>query len=47
MNILYDCFDIEDKSPFGPVWAGRPCRVRIRVPAECGAWRVILTAEGL
>lgn len=47
MNILYDCFDIEDKSPFGPIWAGKPCHIRIRIPAECGAYRVLLTAEGL
>ena len=47
MNILYDCFDQQDKSPFGPLWAGRVCRVRIRIPAECGARRVLLTAEGL
>ena len=47
MNILYDCFDPADKTPFGPVWAGRTCRIRIRIPAECGAYRVAVTAEGL
>ncbi len=47
MNILYDCFDPADKTPFGPVWAGKPCQIRIRIPAACGARRVRLTAEGL
>ncbi len=47
MNILFDCCDRADKTPFGPLWAGQPCRVRIRIPAECQARRVILTAEGL
>ncbi len=47
MNILYNCFDRADKTPFGPLWAGQTCRIRIRIPAECGAWRVLLTAEGL
>ena len=47
MNILYDSRCIGDKSPFGPVWAGQACRVRVRVPAECGARRVTLTAQDL
>ena len=47
MNILYDCFDPADKTPFGPVWSGQTCHMRIRIPSECGASRVILTAEGL
>ena len=47
MNILYDCRSREDKRPFGPVWAGRECRLRIRIPAECQARRVLFTAEGL
>ncbi len=47
MNILYDCFDPADKTPFGPVWAGKPCHIRIRIPAACEARRVALTAEGL
>ena len=47
MYILYDCRSTEDKTPFGPVWEGRACRVRIRIPAECAAWRVELTATGL
>ncbi len=47
MNILYDSRSRQDKKPFGPVWAGQTCRVRIRIPAECQARWVILTAEGL
>lgn len=47
MNILYDSRSTADKSPFGPVWAGRTCRIRVRIPAECEARRVLLTAEGL
>ena len=47
MNILYDSRLTADKRPFGAVWAGQPCRIRIRVPADCQARQVILTAEGL
>ena len=45
MNILYDSRSPADKDPFGPVWAGQTCRIRIRIPAECQARRVQLTAE--
>ncbi len=47
MNILFDCRDREDKDPFGPLKTGQRCRLRIRIPAECGAYRVLLTGEGL
>ncbi|MCD7768737.1 MAG: glycoside hydrolase family 13 protein [Oscillospiraceae bacterium] len=47
MNILYNSRDKAYKTPFGPVWAGQDCRICIHIPAECGAFRVILTAEGL
>ncbi len=47
MNILFDCEDIRDKDPFGPVKTGQECRIRLRVPAGCGAYRAVLTAEGL
>ncbi len=47
MNILYDSRLTADKRPFGAVWAGQPCRIRIRIPADCQARQVILTAEGL
>ncbi len=47
MNILYDCRNIADKDPFGPVKVGQECRIRIRIPAKCGARRVILTADRL
>ena len=47
MNILYDSRSPGDKTPFGPVWAGQTCHIRIRIPTECQARRVILTAEGL
>ena len=46
MNILYDSRSVKDKRPFGPVWAGQRCRVRIRVPSECQARRVTLTGVG-
>ena len=45
MNILYNSRDEQDKTPFGPLWAGRECRVRIRIPAELDASRVELVAE--
>ena len=47
MNILYDCRDKADKTPFGPVKAGQACHIRIRIPAQCGAYRVVLTADDL
>lgn len=47
MNILYDSRQEADKTPFGPLWAGQECRMRLRVPAECGAYRAEVTAEGL
>ncbi len=47
MNILFDCGDIRYKDPFGPVKAGQECRIRLRVPSECGAYKAILAAEGL
>lgn len=47
MNILYNSRDTAYKTPFGPVWAGQECHICIHIPTECGAFRVILTAEGL
>ncbi len=47
MNILYDSRCYADKYPFGPLTVGQPGRFRIRIPSECGAWRVLLTADGL
>ncbi len=47
MNILYDSRSPADISTLGTVRAGQTCRVRVRVPAECQARRVLLTAEGL
>ena len=44
MNILFDSWDPEDKSPFGTLKVGQPCRLRLRIPSECGAYRV--TVEG-
>ena len=45
MNILFDSRDHADKQPFGPLWEGGSCRMRIRVPAELEARRVLLTSE--
>lgn len=47
MNILFDSRSSEYKKPFGPVKAGEPCRIRIKVPVSCGAKEVCLAAEGL
>ena len=47
MNILFNSRDAADKSPFGTIRAGEPCRLRLRIPSDCGAYRVILTADGL
>ncbi|MGM9614449.1 MAG: glycoside hydrolase family 13 protein [Oscillospiraceae bacterium] len=47
MNILFDSRDRADKSVFGPLRVGERCHLRLRVPAECGAYRVCLTAAGL
>ncbi len=47
MDILYDSRDAADKSPFGALRAGQTCRVRLRVPSACGAYRAILAADGL
>ena len=46
MNILYDSRLAADKTPFGPLWAGQECRMRLRVPAECGARRAEIAADG-
>lgn len=47
MNILFNSRDAADKSPFGTIRTGEPCRLRLRIPRDCGAYRVILTADGL
>ena len=47
MNILFNSRDTADKAPFGPIRVGQPCRVRLRIPMECGARRAILTGDGL
>ncbi len=47
MDILYDSRSLTDKDPFGPLTVGEPCRIRLRIPAECGTRQVVLTAEGL
>ncbi len=46
MNILFSSRDPGDKSPFGVLRAGELCRLRIRIPLDCGAYRVILTGVG-
>ena len=46
MNILFDSRDPADKSPFGVLRAGELCRLRIRIPLDCGAYRVVLTGVG-
>ena len=47
MNILYNSRDPEDKAPFGTIEASAPCRIRVRIPRDCGAYRAVLTGEGL
>lgn len=47
MNILYNSRDREDKNPFGPLRRGDSCRLRVRIPAECGAYRACLTGDGI
>ena len=43
MKILFNSRDENDKSPFGTARAGESCRLRIRVPTVCGAYRVRLS----
>lgn len=45
MNILFNSRDSADKQPFGPLREGCSCRMRIRIPAELEARRVLLTTE--
>ena len=47
MEILFNSRDTADKHPFGPLRVGQTCRLRLRIPADCQATRVELTAEGL
>ena len=44
MKILYNSRDREDKTPFGTVTAGEGCRLRLRIPSDCGAVRAVVTA---
>ena len=47
MNILFNSRDAADKDPFGTLRAGEPCRLRLRIPSDCGAYRVVLTGGAL
>lgn len=47
MNILFDSRDRADKSVFGPLRLGESCGLRLRIPTECVAYRVLFAAEGL
>ena len=46
MNILYNSRDEEDKAPFGVLRAGESCRLRLRIPVSCGAYRAVLESDG-
>ena len=47
MNILHDSRNRLYKNPYGPLTAGLPARFALEIPADCGARRVFLRAEGL
>ena len=47
MNILFNSSDTADKDPFGAIRVGEPCRLRLRIPGDCGAYRVILQGGAL
>ena len=46
MNILFNSRDTEDKAPFGVLRTGESCRLRMRIPADCDAYRVTMESDG-